>query len=339
MAAVIRPTRLPVWPVLNGLFTTLLDLVGLRAAATWIEARVGGRVAPMMFNAAESDPFILLVHHRHRFDGWDPIRPLFRLLLPEGFPAHPHRGFETVTITLQGGLTHRDSFGVKQTYGDGDVQWLTAGRGMLHEEMWAPDADGRAELYQLWVNLPRTAKFAPPKVQVLGTGPVATAPVPRVTLGELAVDVIAGEVAGAHSPATTHSAMTILRVYIPAGGTGVVPVPSTHTCLVYVREGEIVLGPSGAETPVPALHLASLTPGGFGVAVRATGGAAAEILLLAGEPLREPVVASGTWVMNTQQELQDADRDYAAGRMGVPWDHRLTDTEWKEWLASHRLRQ
>lgn len=113
----------------------------------------------MMLDVRDADPFVLLVHHRHRFSAWDPVRLIFRLLLPEGFPAHvragaryprldltrpparipalpqPHRGFETVTMTMHGGLVHRDSLGVKQKYGDGDVQWLTAGRGVLHEEM------------------------------------------------------------------------------------------------------------------------------------------------------------------------------------------------------------
>ena len=100
------------------------------------------------------------MHHRHGFDFWDPIRPIFRAVLPEGFPAHPHIGFETVTMTMRGGLSHRDSTGVKQCYSDGDVQWLTAGRGVLHEEMWWwRDQDslqrGECELYQLWLNLPR----------------------------------------------------------------------------------------------------------------------------------------------------------------------------------------
>ena len=137
VAKVEKPVRLPVWPVLNGLGCIALDLVGLGDAAAALEDKFGGRVAPMSLGP-EANPFVLLVHHRHGFDAWDPVRPLFERLigLPEGFPAHPHRGFETVTMTLRGGLAHRDSAGVKETYGDGDVQWLTAGSGILHEEMW-----------------------------------------------------------------------------------------------------------------------------------------------------------------------------------------------------------
>ncbi|KAJ1618482.1 hypothetical protein T492DRAFT_1151333, partial [Pavlovales sp. CCMP2436] len=119
VGSVVKPLRLPVWPVVNGLALTALDLLGQQGLATDLEVKLGGRVAPMSLDAADADPFILLVHHRHRFSPWDPIRPIFNLLLPEGFPAHPHRGFETVTMTMHGGLLHRDSIGVKQKYGDG----------------------------------------------------------------------------------------------------------------------------------------------------------------------------------------------------------------------------
>ena len=160
---IVRPTRLPVWPAWQGLPLGILSQ-GPGPCRSWadrLEAAFGGRVAPMQFDAREADPFILLVHHRHAFRPFDFLRPLFSaVIMPEGFPAHPHRGFETVTYVLPGraGLTHRDSEGTKMRYGDGAVQWMTAGRGMLHEEMWDVDAGSDAELYQLWVNLPPTAK-------------------------------------------------------------------------------------------------------------------------------------------------------------------------------------
>jgi len=177
-----RHTRLPVWPAWQGLvLVALSQFPFLRGAADRLESAFGGRVCPMAFNAVETDPFVLLVHHRHSFRALDPLRPLFEaLILPEGFPAHPHRGFETVTYVLpeRGGLAHRDSLGCKMRYGSGTCQWMTAGSGtdslislfpilspvldfvtgsflpishrflspyvslgMLHEEMWDVDAN------------------------------------------------------------------------------------------------------------------------------------------------------------------------------------------------------
>ena len=169
-AKIARHTRLPVWPAWQGLpLVVLSQLPGpCRGVADRLEDAFGGRVCPMQFDAAEADPFVLLVHHRHAFRPLDFLRPLFSAaIMPEGFPAHPHRGFETVTYVLPGraGLTHRDSEGCKMRYGDGAAQWMTAGRGMLHEEMWDVSAGTEAELYQLWVNLPSSQKLDPPCFQ------------------------------------------------------------------------------------------------------------------------------------------------------------------------------
>ena len=141
-----RPPRLPVWPVLPGALLTLLDILRVpQRYSSYLESYVlGGRVAPAQFDdPMETSPFVMLVHHKHRFNG----TPFDRLvlwatskLLPAGFPAHPHRGFETLTLCMEGGMTHRDSFGVSQVYGAGAeggwAQWLRAGRGILHEEFW-----------------------------------------------------------------------------------------------------------------------------------------------------------------------------------------------------------
>lgn len=153
-ARVIRHARLPVWPAWQGLVLAVAGQIPVaRPLADKLEAVFGGRVCPMQLEQ-DCDPFILLVHHRHAFRPLDFLRPLFSaLIMPEGFPAHPHRGFETVTYVLPGraGLVHRDSEGCKMRYGSGAVQWMTAGRGMLHEEMWDVRAcAGDAELYQLW---------------------------------------------------------------------------------------------------------------------------------------------------------------------------------------------
>lgn len=172
LASLSAPPRLPVWPVFPGVVLSALDLLGQGPLARRLEDEgVGGRVAPMQL-PPEASPFVLLVHHRHRFNSRQPVRPLSRLLLPEGFPAHPHRGFETVTMCLKGGMVHRDSLGLKQSYGEGrggDTQWLTAGGGLLHEEMW--NGDEEQELYQLWVDLPARSKLDPPSLSVLSPRP------------------------------------------------------------------------------------------------------------------------------------------------------------------------
>jgi len=147
--------RLPVWPVQNGIIRFFLSRLSEKAGVA-AEKFLGGSVCPNFFDPNLTNPFILLVHHNHKFLPFDPIRPLSALLLPEGFPAHPHRGFITLTIVLKGGINHRDSIGVKQSYGrlekhEKFAQYLKTGSGMLHEEMWDIDGDGGVdqELYQV----------------------------------------------------------------------------------------------------------------------------------------------------------------------------------------------
>mmetsp|Transcript_5657 Transcript_5657/g.19248 ORF Transcript_5657/g.19248 Transcript_5657/m.19248 type:complete len:381 (+) Transcript_5657:308-1450(+) len=328
---VLSPPRLPVWPVANGLVCTAMDMAGLRELAANTERALGGRVAPMTLEGEDADPFILNVHHRHRFSAWDPIRPLFNLLLPEGFPAHPHAGFETVTVTLAGGLTHRDSIGVKQRYGNGEVQWLTAGKGVLHEEMWWPDGEARAELYQIWLNLPRASKQADPMVDCFT--PPRAEPFPGAS-----VDVISGSLYDKTAPARPVSARTLIcRVRLePAAGSAPVelPLPPSYNCMLYVREGAADVGGDRVGTHDLA-YLPARTSAGTSCVRLATAdpASAVDVLVLAGEPLREPVAARGTWVMSTPAELQQADRDYQLGKFGVPWPHTLTDDEWRAVLG------
>ena len=152
--------RLPIWPVYGGVLAQVADWLGLKGASRSILDGIGGRVIPMQLNgerAFADSRLLLLVHHKHSFTKGDPFRALTRLLMPEGFPAHGHSGLMTVTMTREGGagLAHRDSEGLSQDYGGGDVQWMKSGRGILHEEMWSPcRAQERlkedVELYQLW---------------------------------------------------------------------------------------------------------------------------------------------------------------------------------------------
>mmetsp|Transcript_20983 Transcript_20983/g.21104 ORF Transcript_20983/g.21104 Transcript_20983/m.21104 type:complete len:464 (+) Transcript_20983:37-1428(+) len=160
--------KLPVWPVWGGVLAQLADWTGNTKLSELIVKNIGGRVVPISLGDMDVSPFLLLAHHAHSFTPFDPIRALTTLFLPEGFPAHPHAGFDTVTYCINGGLIHRDSNGLKMSYGDGDVQWMRAGRGIIHEEMWntKPDKNQmkhqRIEIYQLWINLPKSDKFSPP---------------------------------------------------------------------------------------------------------------------------------------------------------------------------------
>jgi hypothetical protein len=177
--------RLPVWPVWNGVLIFLVSKVFGDELAAKLENAIGGRVCPNFFVPERTSPFIMLVHHCHSFAPWDPLRYIQRTFFPEGFPAHPHRGFVTVTYFLKGGFEHRDSMGVKQMYGaekrhaDKHTQWLMTGAGMLHEEMFdISSEDGflrpsSQELYQLWLNVPAAHKMDNPRVDLLG-GPDKT---------------------------------------------------------------------------------------------------------------------------------------------------------------------
>lgn len=185
--AIVQPAlpapTLPVWPVWGGVLAIGSRALGLEGVSRGVEASVGGVVRPIQLGTeAGDDVFLLLAHHKHSFWPLDPFRQATQLILPEGFPAHPHRGFTTLTYVIEGGMRHRDSLGVKQAYGPGCAQYLTAGRGVLHEEFWltkefqerkgdAVDGSGRRqELLQLWINLPARHKLCDPRVSVAGPG-------------------------------------------------------------------------------------------------------------------------------------------------------------------------
>lgn len=359
--------RLPVWPAWFGIIYALLDLVTQNSKwAAKLEEKFGGRVCPMAWSddVVGRDPFLLVAHHRHSFYGLDPLRYIFRsILLPEGFPSHPHRGFETVTYVLRGGLVHRDSFGVKKSYGappdsegDGDgaaVQWMTTGSGMQHEEMWRTGEDlenTEQELFQIWVNLPKKHKFVRPHMQMLGvpSGSFAAVsdnsgllpvkelgPVPKATLeGGVTVRVIAGEAHGVKSPMETYSNLAIFHVTLRRGKSWSWPRPEGWNTMIYARKGEMAV----CNVELPVLHTALLKPGkasGDDIVVRNFGEEPADFLVLAGEPLNEPVAFGSNVVMNYGAELDQADFDLQRGVFGPSWRHRLSDEEWREKVAEH----
>ena len=335
LASVSRHLRLPVWPVAGGVAGWASEAVGLTGLSRAMERRFGGRVTPMQLPTAACDPFLMVVHHRHTFSPWDPLRPLSAMVLPEGFPAHPHRGFETVTYVLEGGMRHRDSVGAKMTYRSGSVQWLTAGSGVLHEEMWERGVR-KQELYQIWVNLPRAHKWDAPEIQLLGPADVEgegirQAPLPVGEPDGVRLTVLAGSCNGVTSPVRTRSPLALVRVEWPAPGDFVWDeLPSAHTALFFVRSGSVDV----AGGTVGAGELAIFARGAdLPARIRLTARSAdTDVLLLTGAPLGEPVAMSGSMVMNTAAEVEQADRDMRAGVFGAGWSHAASDAEWRATL-------
>ena len=219
-----------------------------------------------------------------------------------GFPMHPHRGIETITYMLDGSVSHKDSMGNAGVIGAGDVQWMTAGSGILHEEM--PRAGPRRlDGFQIWVNLPRKLKMTSPRYQ-----DVPAARIPDVTRADGSrVRVIAGEVDGVPGAVREiFAGPSYLDVALPAGGSFEQPVPRGHTALLYVFRGEVTVGGSqGARGPAIAAPRLVLLGDGDVVRVHA-GGAPARFLLLSAQPLHEPAVRWGPFVMNTKEEIAQA---------------------------------
>lgn len=226
-----------------------------------------------------------------------------------GFPEHPHRGFETITYMLQGKMRHRDSAGNEGVITDGGVQWMTAGRGVIHSEM-PEQNEGVMEGFQLWLNLPAKDKLQAPWYR-----DIPNADVPRFTTDAgVTVQVIAGAshgVAGAVERDAT--GVVYLDLAMPAGSRFDQALPAGHNAFLYVFRGEAVVGGKG----IVASRMAILdnAEGADGVVITAT--TDCRVLLLAGRPLREPIAQHGPFVMNTQAELVQAFDDFRAGRFAA----------------------
>jgi quercetin 2,3-dioxygenase len=226
-----------------------------------------------------------------------------------GAPDHPHRGFETVTYVLDGEMEHADSAGHRGRLGPGDVQWMTAGRGIVHSEMPSPamrQRGGRMHGFQIWVNLPARAKMTAPHYQEILRAGIPEAATPD---GRASVHVLAGEALGANAVIETTTPIGLQHWTFARGAAVDVPVPLEHAAYVYVFDGALQV--SGRE--VKDGQLAVL---GGGNSVHLEAGERAQALLLSGVPLREPVVQYGPFVMNTEHEIMQAVEDYQAGRLG-----------------------
>ena len=246
----------------------------------------------------ELDPFLLLDEF-----GTDRAEDYIA-----GFPSHPHRGFETVTYMLDGRMRHKDNHGNEGLLTPGSVQWMTAGRGLVHSEMPEQES-GRMRGFQLWVNLPARDKMTDPKYQEFAPEniPVAS-PEPGV-----GVKVIAGKVGGVVGPIVQPATDPVyLDIALDAGKAWEYALPKGHNAFAYVFEGAVTVG-EGDDARALEAHEMAVLGGGDLLQLRA-GSADARLILVAGRPLREPVMRHGPFVMNTKQELMQAFVDFQEGR-------------------------
>ena len=229
-----------------------------------------------------------------------------------GVGPHPHRGFETVTIAFQGEVDHRDSVGNHGHIGPGDVQWMTAAGGVLHEELHGREFSRRGgvfEMAQIWVNLPAKLKMTSPGYQDLTTAKI---PVVALADGAGSVRVIAGDFRGTRGPARTFTPVEMWEVRLAAGRTAELSLPDGHTSLLLVTRGRVIVNESPAASPE---QLVVLSRAGQAFHVHAEQDTT--LLVLGGEPIAEPVVGYGPFVMNTWDEIRLANSDFQAGRMGT----------------------
>lgn len=242
------------------------------------------------------DPFLML----DAFGSDDPDDYI------AGFPDHPHRGFETVTYMLSGRMRHRDSAGHEGLLGNGGVQWMIAGRGVIHSEI-PEQKDGVMEGFQLWLNLPAKNKMAEPWYQDFPSEAI-----PEYTTNEnVTVRVIAGSSNGVAGVVTREVTEPLyLDVHLPAGVEFSTAVPLTHNAFIYVYRGEVEVG--GVKVESKRMGVLSNTPGSDGVTLTATQDA--KLILIAGKPLNEPIVQYGPFVMSTQEEIHQALDDFRSGR-------------------------
>jgi quercetin 2,3-dioxygenase len=257
---------------------------------------------------SEFDPFLLL-------DEMGPVKVAPGEAI--GAPDHPHRGFETVTYLLSGSMEHKDSQGHAGKLTPGDVQWMTAGSGVIHAEM--PSAEflrsgGTLHGFQLWVNLPQRDKMTKPRYQE-----ISNAQIPKATSadGLVAVSVIAGEAMGEKAVIETRTPIMYLHYSIEPGGMAAQKVPSAYNAFAYIVEGVGLFGAEGERGLDGQMVLFAQEGDEVRIENPSEAKTTLEVLLIAGVPLNEPVARYGPFVMNTQAEIRQAIEDYRLGRMGA----------------------
>ena len=247
------------------------------------------------------DPFILLDYNsKYEFPASEK---------PKGVDVHPHRGFETVTIAYQGSVAHNDSNGGGGVISQGDVQWMTAASGVLHKEFhekeWSKKG-GIFQMVQLWVNLPAQYKMSAPKYQA-----IKNADIPRYTSEGVEIEVIAGDYKGVAGIASTFSPVNMLNVKLSKGATADFSFPAHYNTAVLVIEGNVLVNNTDE---APTDHFVLMENDGETFKITAQDDAI--VLVLSGEPLNEPIVAYGPFVMNTREEIAQAFEDVRAGKFG-----------------------
>ncbi|HXD79581.1 MAG TPA: pirin family protein [Puia sp.] len=250
-----------------------------------------------------SSPFLLLDFNAEiNFSPSDHIR---------GVGVHPHKGFETVTIVYKGSVAHHDSSGSSGVIRPGDVQWMTAGAGVLHKEYHEEQysrTGGPFEMIQLWVNLPARNKLTTPKYQGITSDKIAKAPIPS---DGGVVNVIAGSYGGCTGPASTFTEINVFDIHLNKGGKFAAAIPAAHTTLLLVVRGTVTVnGLSAGEHDLVLFA-------NRGEQVDLESSTDAIVLLLSGEPIDEPIAHYGPFVMNTNAELQTAIREFRTGKFGV----------------------
>lgn len=246
-------------------------------------------------------PFLLL-HHFGPIKvepGYDPI----------DLGPHPHRGFEPVTFLYQGGIRHKDSLGNEGVLEAGDIQWMTAGRGIIHSERASDffmENGGTIEGIQLWVNLPAQNKMTQPKYQEIRKNDI-----PVITENKVTHRLVSGQWNGQKGIVNTFSPMIIIQTSILSGGKTQIPIPENFNACIYILSGEITLNDNFDYSAGKMIYF---TNKGDGIGIE--GLADTEILVLCGEPIEEPLAQYGPFVMNSQTEIMEAMRDYQMGKMG-----------------------
>jgi redox-sensitive bicupin YhaK (pirin superfamily) len=247
------------------------------------------------------DPFLLFDHFAFN----DPIEgPI------TGFPTHPHRGLETVTYMLEGNVRHRDSLGNVGIIGPGDVQWMTSGGGILHEELPKRGPSGKVNGFQLWVNLPAAQKMSAPRYQELDS-----ASIPIIEKNGVRIRVVAGKYDGIEGPVTEIAANPLyMDVRLEPAAEFVLPIPEGHSTVAYLFEGECIFG-KGGDGGGEKVHEVRMVIFGKGdhIRVQATSHSHARFILIAGAPFHEAIVPYGPFVMNTEEEIKQALADLKDG--------------------------
>ena len=271
---------------------TISQIIEPQTAIEGAGVKLRRSIAPKVSN--EHDPFLLFDHFAFN----DPLEGPIR-----GFPYHPHRGIETVTYMLEGSTAHRDSLGNEGLIGPGDVQWMSSGRGILHEEMPRRGPSGAIYGFQLWVNLPSHLKMSEPRYQE-----VTASTIPTYEKDGVKIRIVAGNVDGVSGPVEDIAASPLyMDVELAPASEWQLPIPSGHTALSYVFDGE---GVFSGET-VDAVHLLKFSDGDQ-ITVK-TENNPVRFMLIAGAPFKEPIVPYGPFVMNTIEEIQQTLRELRNG--------------------------